>query len=251
MKITILSLFPDVIREYLGTSILSIASDKGLVTYAVVNFRDYAEGVHRPVDDRPFGGGPGMVLMPGPIVKAVEAARDDQPLGARTILLTPQGRRFDQHLAAELAEAPGLIMVCGRYEGFDERIRKVLQPEEISIGDYVLAGGELPSLVVTEAVVRLLPGVLGHEDSSREDSFSDGLLEGPHYTRPREFRGESVPEILLSGDHAAIRAWRHGESLRRTRERRRDLLNTERSGRDNPAPGAANGPGRAPDTREA
>ena len=183
-----------------------------------------------------------MVLMPGPIVEATEAARDARPAGVRTILMSPQGRRFDQGLAEELAQAPGMILVCGRYEGFDERIRTVLQPEEISIGDYVLAGGELPSLAVTEAVVRLLPGVRGHEDSSREDSFSDGMLEGPQYTRPREFRGESVPEILLSGDHAAIRAWRREESLRRTTERRRDLLQTEKPGRENPAKGPAEGP---------
>jgi len=239
LQITILTLFPDAVREYLGTSILKIAVDKRLVTYQVVNFRDYAKGVHRQVDDRPFGGGPCMVLMPGPIVEAVETARDAQPAGVRTILLSPQGRRFDQKLAAELATAPGLVLVCGRYEGFDERIRTVLQPEEISIGDYVLAGGELPSLAVTEAVVRLLPGVLGHEDSAREDSFSDGLLEGPQYTRPREFRGETVPEILLSGDHAAIRAWRHEESLRRTRQRRRDLLQTEEPGGESPATGEA------------
>ena len=224
MKITILTLFPDVVREYTGTSILGIAAEKDLASYEVVNFRDFAEGVHLQVDDRPFGGGPGMVLMPGPVVQAVEAARTAQASGARTILLSPQGRRFDQNLAAELAQAPGLILVCGRYEGFDERIRTVLQPEEISIGDYVLAGGELPALAVTESVVRLLPGVLGHEDSSREDSFSEGLLEGPQYTRPREFRGHTVPEVLLSGDHAAIRAWRREESLRRTQERRRDLL---------------------------
>ena len=167
------------------------------------------------------------------------------PQGARTILLSPQGRRFDQRLAEELATAPGLILVCGRYEGFDERIRTVLQPEEISIGDYVLAGGELPALAVTEAVVRLLPGVLGHEDSSREDSFSigpdspAGMLEGPQFTRPREFRGETVPEILLSGDHAAIRAWRREESLRRTRQRRRDLLEKLNPGGESPAKGGA------------
>jgi len=241
MNVTILTLFPDAVREYLGTSILKIAADKGLATYEVVNFRDYAKGVHRQVDDRPFGGGPGMVLMPGPIVEAVEAARDALPAGTRTVLLSPQGRRFDQGLAAELATAPGMILVCGRYEGFDERIRTVLQPEEISIGDYVLAGGELPALAVTEAVVRLLPGVLGHEDSSSEDSFSNGLLEGPQFTRPRDFRGETVPEILLSGDHAAIRAWRREESLRRTRQRRRDLLKNENTGREDSASGPATG----------
>ena len=224
MKISILTIFPDVVRDYTEESILGIAAEKGLASYEVINFRDYASGVHRQVDDRPFGGGPGMVLMPGPLVDAVEAARTTQAPGARTILLSPQGRPFSQELAAELATAPGLILVCGRYEGFDERIRTVLQPEEISIGDYVLAGGEIPALAVTEAVVRLIPGVLGHEDSPLSDSFSDGLLEGPQYTRPREFRGHTVPEVLLSGDHAAIAAWRREESLRRTRDRRNDLL---------------------------
>jgi len=165
-----------------------------------------------------------MVLMPEPVVRAVETARAAQAPGARTILLSPQGRRFDQNLAQEWAGAPGLILVCGRYEGFDERIRTVLQPEEVSMGDYVLAGGELPALAVAEAVTRLVPGVLGHEESPLSDSFSDGLLEGPQYTRPREFRGHAVPEVLLSGDHAAIRAYRRDASLRRTRERREDLL---------------------------
>ncbi|MHC4939196.1 MAG: tRNA (guanosine(37)-N1)-methyltransferase TrmD [Planctomycetota bacterium] len=224
MKITILTLFPDIVREYLGVSILGIASEKGLASFEVVNIRDYAKGVHLQVDDRPFGGGPGMVLMPEPVVGAVEAAQASQASGARTVLLSPQGKRFDQSLAVEWASAPGLILVCGRYEGFDERIRTVLQPEEVSIGDYVLAGGEIPALAVTEAVVRLIPGVLGHEDSPREDSFSEGLLEGPQYTRPREFRGHTVPEVLLSGDHAAIRAWRREQSLRRTKERREDLM---------------------------
>jgi tRNA (guanine37-N1)-methyltransferase len=239
MKITILTLFPDIVRDYTGVSILGIAAEKGLVTFEVVNIRDYAEGVHRQVDDRPFGGGPGMVLMPEPVVRAVEAARATQAAGARTILLSPQGRRFEQALAEEWAGAPGLILVCGRYEGFDERIRTVLQPEEVSIGDYVLAGGEIPALAVAEAVVRLIPGVLGHEDSPREDSFSEGLLEGPHYTRPREFRGHTVPEVLLSGDHAAIRAWRRDMSLRRTRERRADLLGPDASGRNQRKPGPA------------
>jgi len=226
MKISILTLFPEIVRDYTGVSILGIASEKGLASFDVVDIRDFAGGVHRQVDDRPFGGGPGMVLMPEPVVRAVEAARAAQAGGARTILLSPQGRRFDQGLAEELAGAPGLVLVCGRYEGFDERIRTVLAADEISIGDYVLAGGEIPALAVAEAVVRLIPGVLGHEDSPREDSFSEGLLEGPQYTRPREFRGHRVPEVLLSGDHAAIRAWRREQSLRRTRERRSDLLDS-------------------------
>lgn len=224
MKISILTLFPDIVREFTGVSILGIAAEKELVSYEVVNFRDFAEGVHHQVDDRPFGGGPGMVLMPGPVVQAVESVRATQVPGVRTILLSPQGRPFDQKLAEDLASAPGLILVCGRYEGFDERIRTVLQPEEISIGDYVLAGGEIPALVLTESVVRLLPGVLGHADSSRDDSFHEGLLEGPQFTRPREFRGHTVPDVLLSGNHAAILAYRQETSLRRTKERRRDLL---------------------------
>ncbi|MHC4933761.1 MAG: tRNA (guanosine(37)-N1)-methyltransferase TrmD, partial [Planctomycetota bacterium] len=187
--------------------------------------RDFAEGKHRQVDDRPFGGGPGMVLMPGPVVRAAEAARKDHEPGTPTLLLTPQGRPFDQRLAEELAAGPGMILVCGRYEGFDERIRQVLDPMEISIGDFVLAGGELPALAVTEAVVRLVPGVLGDEMSARDDSFANGgLLEGPQYTRPQEFRGLEVPEILRSGNHAAIAAWRRAAAEQRTRERRRDLL---------------------------
>ena len=224
MRITILTLFPDVVRAYLGVSILKIASEKGLARYEVINFRDHAEGKHRQVDDRPFGGGPGMVLMPGPVVEAVEAAREGHEPGAATVLLSPQGEPFDQQMAAELAKAPGLILVCGRYEGFDERIRDVLDPKEISIGDYVLSGGEIPALAVTEAVVRLLPGVLGHAESAGDDSFASGLLEGPQYTRPRSFRDLEVPEVLFSGDHAAVAAWRRSAAEARTRARRSDLL---------------------------
>jgi tRNA (guanine37-N1)-methyltransferase len=222
LKITILTLFPDVVRTYLGESILGLAGGKGLVDFEVRDIRDHAEGRHRQVDDRPFGGGPGMVLMPGPVVASVEAARARAP-GAEVILLTPQGERFDQHVAEELAAKPGLILVCGRYEGFDERIGEVLHAREISIGDYVLSGGEIPALAVTEAVVRLLPGVLGHEESARNDSFSTGLLEAPQYTRPREFRGLAVPEVLVSGNHAAIEEWREKASEERTRARRGDL----------------------------
>jgi tRNA (guanine37-N1)-methyltransferase len=224
VKVSILTLFPDVVRAYLGTSILGIASGKGLARYEVVDIRDFAEGKHRQVDDRPFGGGPGMVLMPGPVVAAVEAARKGHGLEAVTVLLTPQGRRFDQPLAEELAARPGMVLVCGRYEGFDERIREVLDPMEVSIGDFVLSGGELPALAVTEAVVRLLPGVLGDADSARDESFATGLLEGPQYTRPRAFRGLEVPPVLFSGNHAAIAAWRREAARARTRERRRDLL---------------------------
>jgi len=213
-----------VVRAYLAESILGIAAGKDRVRYEVVDIRDFAGGRHRQVDDRPFGGGPGMVLMPGPVVEAVETTRRGHDPAAPTVLLTPQGRRFDQALADELAVVPGMVLVCGRYEGFDERIRDELQPMEISIGDYVLAGGELPALVVTEAVVRLQPGVLGDDASAREDSFRQGLLEGPQYTRPREFRGRSVPEVLLSGNHAEIAAWRRRAAEERTRARRGDLL---------------------------
>jgi len=223
MKFTILTLFPEVVRPYLAASILHLARERGIVEYDVIDIRDYAEGKHRQVDDRPFGGGPGMVLMPGPVVHAVEAARTRHAPGAVTLLLTPQGRRFDQTLAAQLALQPGLILVCGRYEGFDERILEVLEPMEISIGDYVLAGGEIPALAVTEAVVRLLPGALGDDASAREDSFAHGLLEGPQYTRPRSFRGRDVPEVLFSGNHAEIAAWRRQAAEQRTRERRADL----------------------------
>lgn len=224
LKVSILTLFPGVVRAYLDVSILGIAAEKGLARYEVVDIRDFAEGRHRQVDDRPFGGGPGMVLMPGPVVAAAEAARGGHEPGAATVLLTPQGRRFDQPLAEELAARPGMILVCGRYEGFDERIRTVLDPMEISLGDFVLSGGEIPALAVTEAVVRLLPGVLGDAASARDESFATGLLEGPQYTRPRAFRGLEVPEILFSGNHAAIAAWRREAAHARTRERRRDLL---------------------------
>jgi len=213
-----------VVRAYLAESILGIAAGKDRVRYEVVDIRDFAGGRHRQVDDRPFGGGPGMVLMPGPVVEAVETTRRGHDPAAPTVLLTPQGRRFDQALADELAVVPGMVLVCGRYEGFDERIRDELQPMEISIGDYVLAGGELPALVVTEAVVRLQPGVLGDDASAREDSFRQGLLEGPQYTRPREFRGRSVPEVLLCGNHAEIAAWKRRAAEERTRARRGDLL---------------------------
>jgi tRNA (guanine37-N1)-methyltransferase len=223
VKVTILTLFPDVVRAYLGESILGLAAGKGLLEADVRDIRDFAEGKHRQVDDRPFGGGPGMVLMPGPVVDAVEAARAAHAPGTPVILLTPQGERFDQAMAERLARAPGLILICGRYEGFDERIREVIRPDEVSIGDYVLSGGEIPALAVTEAVVRLLPGVLGHADSARDDSFATGLLEGPQYTRPREFRGLKVPEVLFSGNHAAIEAWRVRAAEERTRARRQDL----------------------------
>ncbi len=223
MKISILTLFPEVVESYLSASILDLAARRNVVEFEVINFRDFAEGKHRDVDDRPFGGGPGMLLMPGPIVRAVERVQEGHGPDTPTVLLTPQGRRFDQGVAEQWSQRSGLILICGRYEGFDERIRDVLQPIEVSAGDYVLAGGEIPALAVTEAVVRLLPGALGHEDSARDDSFAQGILEGPQYTRPREFRGHAVPDVLLSGNHADIAAWRRQQAEQRTQHRRADL----------------------------
>ncbi|MGQ0612297.1 MAG: tRNA (guanosine(37)-N1)-methyltransferase TrmD [Planctomycetaceae bacterium] len=224
MKISFVTLFPEGVRAFLGLAVMNIASGKGLASFEVVNIRDSAKGRHRQVDDRPFGGGPGMLLMPGPVVEAVEGARAGHAKEAVTILLTPQGRPFHQRMAEELARKPGLILVAGRYEGFDERIVNILDPMEVSLGDYVLSGGELAALAVAEAVVRLLPGVLGDEESARRDSFQGGLLEGPQYTRPRSFRGLEVPEVLLSGNHEEIAAWRRRAAEARTRSRRGDLF---------------------------
>jgi len=221
------TLFPEGVQAFLGLAVLKIASEKGLASFEVINIRDSAKGRHRQVDDRPFGGGPGMLLMPGPVVEAVENVRAGHAKEAVTILLTPQGRPFHQRMAEEWARKPGLILVAGRYEGFDERIVNILDPVEVSLGDFVLAGGELAALAVAEAVVRLLPGVLGDEESARRDSFQDGLLEGPQYTRPRSFRGLEVPDVLLSGNHEEIAAWRLRAAQARTRSRRGDLFKEE------------------------
>ncbi len=197
------------------------------------DIRDWAKDKHRSVDDRPFGGGPGMVLRVEPIVECVEEveSRDERP--ARLVMLTPQGRRLDQPLVQELAGAERLLLLCGRYEGFDERIRDILQPEEISIGDFVLSGGEVAAMILMDAVMRLVPGVLGDEESHRQDSFSDGTswLDFGQYTRPREYRGHKVPEILFSGDHGAIARWREEQRKTRTRQRRPDLLDSATSDR--------------------
>jgi tRNA (guanine37-N1)-methyltransferase len=214
LRFDLLTLFPGLFDGFLSESILKRAIARGLVAVERWDIRDWAEGKHRPVDDRPFGGGPGMVLMAPPVVTAVEAVRASSNPPGRLIVLTPQGRRLDQDWVRELATEPRLVLVCGRYEGFDERIFETLAPERLSIGDYVLSGGEVAAMVVVDAVMRLLPGVLGDADSAIDESFGpDGGLEYPQYTRPREFRGRSVPEILLGGDHAAIARWR--------RERRR------------------------------
>ena len=225
MRVDIITIFPGVFEPYLSEGMLGIARRKGLLEIHVHNLRDYTADKHKSIDDRPYGGGPGMVMMPGPIFAAVEAIEPRAEPKSRLILLTPQGRTFNQALAAELAREPRLMLVCGRYEGFDERVATGLRAEEISIGDYVLTGGELPAMVIIDAAARLLPGVLGDEDSARLDSFAaDGRLDYPQYTRPPEFRGMKVPEVLLSGNHQAIDEWRRERSLERTRQRRPDLL---------------------------
>jgi tRNA (guanine37-N1)-methyltransferase len=222
MRIDIVTLFPEMFTSFLDGSLLGAARRNGLIDVRVTNIRDFAEGVHRQVDDRPFGGGPGMLLMPGPVVSCVESVRGDAP-ACRTILLAPAGRRLDQALVEELAGLERIVLVCGRYEGFDARIERTLGAETLSIGDYVLSGGEVAAMVVVDAVARLLPGVLGHEESAGQDSFSgaDRLVEGPQYTRPREFRGLAVPEVLLSGDHGRIASWRREQAVAATAERGR------------------------------
>jgi len=209
LRIDVLTLFPALFEGFLSGSIVGRALAKGIVQIERWDIRDWAEGRHKQVDDRPFGGGPGMVLMSPPVVAAVEAVRAKVEPPGRLIVLSPQGRRFDQDRAAELARESRLTLVCGRYEGFDERIIEILQPELLSVGDFVLSGGEVAAMVVIDAVARLIPGVLGDSESAVDESFGpDGGLEYPQYTRPREFRGLAVPEVLLGGDHAAIARWR-------------------------------------------
>ena len=222
-RIDILTLFPEMFGPVLGTSIPKRAAEKGLVSYHLTQIRDFATDAHLSVDDRPFGGGPGMVMMCQTLFDAVDDAEKQDPRPATRVLLTPQGRLFDQDVAAELAAKDRLVFIAGHYEGFDERIIDGLAPMEVSIGDYVLSGGELAAMVVIDAVVRLLPGALGAEHGAADESFAEGLLEYPQYTRPREFRGMSVPDILLSGNHAAIAAWRKQQREVRTQQRRPDL----------------------------
>ncbi|SDI68016.1 tRNA (guanosine(37)-N1)-methyltransferase TrmD [Natribacillus halophilus] len=219
MKLHFLTLFPEMFQGITASSIWKQASDKGAAEYEVTDFRAYSDNKHNKVDDYPYGGGAGMVLRAQPLVDAI----DDVASSGRVIMLTPQGAPFSQQKAEALAKEEQLIFICGHYEGYDERIRSVVN-EEISIGDYVLTGGELPAMVVADSVIRLLPGVLGNETSAHEESFTTGLLEHPHYTRPADFRGMEVPEVLLSGNHAHIEEWRKKETLRRTWERRPDLL---------------------------
>jgi tRNA (guanine37-N1)-methyltransferase len=226
VDIHVLTLFPEMFPGVLDASIMRIARESGRLRVHLHNLRDHADDRHRSVDDRPFGGGPGMVLKPEPVFRAVEAIEAGLERPPRRVLLTPQGRTLSQGIARELAAAESLLLICGHYEGFDERIRIGLRPEELSIGDYVLTGGELAALVVIDAVARLVEGVLGHEQSAEFESFSRRLLDHPQYTRPVEFRGMRVPEVLLTGDHERIAAWRRVRALERTRERRRDLLET-------------------------
>jgi tRNA (guanine37-N1)-methyltransferase len=247
MRIDVLTLFPEALEPFLASSIVGRAVEAGLVKIVCTNFRDFTADKHRSVDDKPFGGGAGMVLMPGPIFAAVEhaeaqaarhgasadssatveqGATGSLPARVTRVLLTPQGRLFDQRLARELATKDRLLLICGHYEGFDERVRTGLKPLEISIGDYVLSGGEPAAMVLIDAVVRLLPGAVGGEQTLDEESFNEGLLEYPQYTRPRDFRGMLVPEVLVSGHHKNVAQWRRAEALKRTWQRRPDLIRT-------------------------
>jgi len=220
MRVDILTLFPDMFAGFLEGSLLGEARRRGLIDVRLTNIRDFAKGVHRQVDDRPYGGGPGMLLMPEPVVECVEAVQTEAVSG-HLVMLTPAGRRLDQAGVESLAARSRLVLLCGRYEGFDDRVRETLAPDELSVGDYVLSGGEVAAMVVVDAVARLLPGVLGDAESARQDSFSGAarLVEGPQYTRPREFRGLRVPDVLLSGDHRRIAQWRHEQSVDVTRQR--------------------------------
>ena len=221
MKIDVLTLFPGMFPGPLDESIIKRACESGRLRLGIRDLRDYTHDRHRKVDDRPFGGGPGMLMKPEPLFEAVEALRGEK---TRVILTSPAGRPFRQEIAQELAGEEHLLLVCGSYEGFDERVRECLADDELSIGDYVLTNGALPAMVIIDSVTRLLPGVLGDDESSQDESFSGCLLEYPQYTRPAEFRGMNVPEVLLSGDHAAIEKWRREQATVQTRQRRPDLL---------------------------
>ena len=225
MRFDILTLFPQIFSSFLSESLLAKAIDRRLLEVHTHDFRLWTEDKHQKVDARPFGGGPGMLIQAQPVVDCVEEVRGMGEEPGELILLSPQGEIFKQSLATELVQKKRLVLLCGRYEGFDQRVIDILQPREISLGDFILNGGEVAAMAIIEAVLRLIPGALGDERSSEEDSFSDeALLEFPQYTRPREFRGWTVPDVLLSGNHAEIAAWRAAQRLKRTSERRRDLL---------------------------
>lgn len=236
MKIDVITLFPGMFSGPLDESIVKRARQAGILDLRIHDLRDWTHDRHRTVDDTPYGGGPGMVLKPEPIFEAVEALRAERGPEMKVILTSPGGRRFDQSVARELAREPGLLFLCGSYEGYDERVREHLADDDLSIGDFVLTNGNLPAMVMIDAVTRLLPGALGDQSSSEDESFSHGLLEYPHYTRPAEFRGWRVPDILMSGNHAAIERWRRMQAARRTALRRPDLWSELRWQRDMPGP---------------
>ncbi len=231
MRFDVLTLFPDIFPGYLSQSILNKAIERGLVEIHVHNMRDWATGKHNKIDDTPYGGGPGMILMVDPVVNCVREVQKMAPDPGTVIMLTPQGRRLNQPMVEELTEHKRMIILCGRYEGFDQRVIDILKPLEVSIGDYILNGGEVAAMVMVDSLVRMVPGVLGDELSSWDDSFSRGnrMLEHPQYTRPREFEGHEVPEILLGGNHQEIERWRKAKSLENTRNRRSDLLDESNS----------------------
>ena len=224
MRVSVVTLFPELVTAVARYGVTARAVERGLLELDCRNPRDYARDRHRRVDDRPYGGGPGMVMMYEPVGAAIAAARETIDGASLTVHLSPQGRRIDQDDIRRLAQGPSLVMLCGRYEGVDERLVDAEVDEELSLGDYVLSGGELAAMVVIDAITRLIPGALGHEDSAGADSFSNGLLDCPHFTRPEKVAARRVPEVLISGDHGAIRRWRLKQSLGRTWERRPDLL---------------------------
>jgi tRNA (guanine37-N1)-methyltransferase len=233
LRIDVVTIFPRMVEGPLSEGIVMRAREAGLVDLRVHDLREHTDDRHRSVDDAPFGGGPGMVMKAEPFFRALEAVRREGPAGSEAVvLLSPRGRRFDQDTARRLAALDRLVLLCGRYEGIDERVSRELATEELSLGDFVLTGGETAALAVVEAAVRLLPGALGDEGSAESDSFEGSLLDWPHYTRPASWRGQDVPEVLLSGDHGKIRRWRRKEALRATRERRPDLLAAAPLGRE-------------------
>jgi tRNA (guanine37-N1)-methyltransferase len=238
LAIDVITIFPDMLGGFLNESMLKLAVERGAVRFGTINLRDFTYDVHRTTDDRPYGGGPGMVMRPEPLFEAVESVRTPE---SSVVLMTPQGRVFNQEVAHELSEKSHLVFVCGHYEGVDERVRQNLVTDEISIGDFVLTNGVLAATVVIDAVVRLRPGVLGGAGATLEESFASGKLEYPHYTRPAEYRGMKVPDVLRSGDHAAIARWREEQSEIRTKTRRPDLLGEDSGEDERSSPGNGNG----------
>lgn len=230
MTADVITIFPELVEAGLTAGVVGRARERGIVDLQVRNLRDYTDDRHRTVDDVPYGGGPGMVMKPEPIWRAVEAIGEERGPASAVVLVTPQGRLLTQALAAELSRLERLVVICGRYEGVDERVAEGLVTHEVSIGDYVLTGGELPALVLLDAVTRLVPGVVGDSESVEVESFTDGLLDHPHYTRPAVFRGRAVPDVLVSGNHAAIEKWRHAQRVARTAARRPDLMSKRRPG---------------------